>query len=158
MMYTHFVLISTYNHLVCMYLCMYVCSMYLNECMYGFTTALTTSLCTYVRMYVNTIGCRPDIQVDLTYSPSMYVCTHLCMYGCMYVWFLQCRLQIHEERLGRKRKRSEFCGIITMYVYIRIYYIHLMYVCMYVCMQLLIMCMLLCCRKRSSFSSIRTAK
>jgi hypothetical protein len=70
-------------------------------------------------------------KVDLTYSPSVYVCTHLCMYVCMYVWFLQCRLQIHEERLGRKRKRSEFCGIITMYVYIRIYYMHLMYVCMH---------------------------
>jgi len=53
------------------------------------------------------------------------------IYVCMYVWFLQCRLQIHEERLGRKRKRSEFCGIITMYVYIRIYYMHLMYVCMH---------------------------
>ena len=60
-------------------------------------------------------------KVDLTYSPSMYVCTHLCMYECMYVWFLHCRLQIHEERLGRKRKRSEFCGIITMYVYIYVY-------------------------------------
>jgi len=74
---------------------------------------------------------RPDIQ-------SVYVCMYafmyVCMYVCMYVWFLQCRLQIHEERLGRKRKRSEFCGIITMYVYIRIYYMHLMYVCMYVCM------------------------
>ena len=70
-------------------------------------------------------------KVDLTYSPSMYVCTHLCMYVCMYVWVLQYRLQIHEERLGRKRKHSEFCGIITMYVYIRIYYMHLMYVCMH---------------------------
>ena len=62
---------------------------------------------------------------------GMYVCTHLCMYVCMYVWVLQYRLQIHEERLGRKRKHSEFCGIITMYVYIRIYYMHLMYVCMH---------------------------
>jgi len=57
---------------------------------------------------------RPDIQ-------SVYVCMYAFMYVCMYVWFLQCRLQIHEERLGRKRKRSEFCGIITMYVCINVY-------------------------------------
>ena len=92
---------------------------------------------------------RPDIQ-------SIYVCMYAFMYVCMYVWFLQCRLQIHEERLGRKRKRSEFCGIITMYVCIYTYAICIS--CMYVCMQWLIVCMLLCCRKRSSFSSIRTAK
>ena len=73
LMYTHFVLISAYNHLVCMYVCMYVCSMYLNECMYGFTT----SLCTYVRMYVNTIGCIGSGRSRSTSSPSLSPVTSL---------------------------------------------------------------------------------
>ena len=66
------ILISIYNHLVCMHVCMY-----LNECMYGFTTALTTSLCTYVRMYVNTIGCIGSGRSRSTSSSSLSPVTSL---------------------------------------------------------------------------------
>ena len=151
-----------------MYVCMYVCIKVDSEWIVPFMSAYVdvrtecqVEDAKFTMLFVSRRSKyrqgRPDIQsVYVCMYAFMYVCSML--YVCMDVWFLQCRLQIHEERLGRKRKRSEFRGIITMYVYIRIYYMHLMYVCMYVCMPWLIVCMLLCCRKRSSFSSLRTAK
>ena len=96
---------------------------------------------------------RPDIQ-------SVYICMYVRIYVCMYLCMGFAMQAADSRREAGTKTETQRVLWYNNYVCISIYtcILYAFNACMYVCMQWLIVCMLLCCRKRSSFSSIRTAK